>query len=285
MVRNEIGGNTTTTKNIGGKKQRLEAPVKTIILAKDDQYFTPEQFKNVMEHWKNGILNKSLIPFPNIEGLEANNTDAQIKEGRYTDYELKTAVSGAKYRFDISNTTYEAFLSYKNSQYTRVYEITDLDEVLCDIDEKGNVKGRKMSSFLIGNRNQATDSEVPFVDVSIKYENNTHSILTTDGEPSDLEGIYDVLLEEVSVSPTSIKFKVKNVSTGSYISQIAYDKFKVLDNDGAIVGGLGNVPVSPDYVYEINGAFGPGNRLSIDGVVDLTEVVVEGVNEIKIPSF
>ena len=282
MVKNEIGGNTTTIKNIGGKKQRLEAPVKTIILAKESQFFTPEDFKNVAEKWKAGIKDKSLAPFPNAEGLEPNSSEANIKEGRYEDYELKKAVSGTKYRFDISNTTYEAFLTYKNSEYTRVYEITDLEEVLCDIDDNGNIRGRKLSSFLIGNRNQATDGDVPYVDVSIKYENNTNSILKTDGEPSYLEGIFDVEFEKIETTGTSVKFKVKNISTGSYINQISYDSFKLIDSSGAVVGGLGNIPVSSDYIYEITGTIPSGSKLSLDGVVDLTELFIEGRNEIQI---
>lgn len=283
MVRNEIGGSATTIKNIGGKKQRLEAPVKTIILATENQFFKPEDFKNILK-WKDQIKLKGIVPFPNIEGLESNNTEAQIKEGRYSSNELKKAVGGAKYRFDISNTTYESFLSYKNSNYTRIYEITDLDEVLCDIDDKGNIRGRKMTSFLIGNRNQATDSDVPFVDVLIKYENSTHSILTTEGEPSDLEGIYDVELEPLEVTTSNIKFKVKNTSTGSYISQIPYDKFVLHDSRGAVVGGLGNNPVSPDNEYEITGVIPEGAKFTIDGVVDLTELFVEGVGNITTPA-
>ncbi len=282
MVRNEIGGNQFSTKNIGGKKQRLEAPVKTIILAKDNQSFTKEEFKNVIVNWKKEIKNKNLVPFPNAEGLEPNNTEAQLKEGRYEDYELKSAVSGTKYRFDISNTTYESFLTYKNSQYTRIYEITNLDEVLCDIQPNGEIKGRKISSFIIGNRNQATDSDVPFVDVSIKYENNTHSILKTDGEPSDLEGIYDALFEKVAYSTNSIKFRLKNVFTEDYITQVLYSDFVIKDKNGAIVGSLGNIPVDNTGVYEITGTFSNGYSLELNGVVDLTELLIEPVNTLSI---
>ena len=57
MVRNEIGGNATAIKNIGGKKQRLEAPVKTIILAKETHSFSSADFKDVSK-WKEGIKNK-----------------------------------------------------------------------------------------------------------------------------------------------------------------------------------------------------------------------------------
>ncbi|CAL2077690.1 conserved protein of unknown function [Tenacibaculum sp. 190524A02b] len=280
MVRNEVGSTGQAPRNIGGKKQRLEAPVKTLILAKENFSFKSNDFKNI-ELWKKAILKKNIVPFPNAEGLELNNKEAQYKEGRYIDSKLTAAVSGTKYRFDISNTTYEAFLTYENSDFTRVFEITNMDEVFCDIQSDGSIKGRKISSFLIGNRNQATDSDVPFADVTIKYAKNTHSILKTDGEPSDLEGIYDLRLELIDNSTTSIKFQVFNISTGTKITQLEYDDFVVKDENQAVVGGLGSIPVTSNGVFEINGTnFKTGYTVEINGVIDLTEMSVEGANKL-----
>ena len=56
----------------------------------------------------------------------------------------------------------------------------------------------------------------------------------------------------------------------------------MIDSSGAVVGGLGNIPASSDHIYEITGTIPSGSKLSLDGVVDLTELFIEGRNEIQI---
>jgi hypothetical protein len=282
MVVNRACGNESTTKNLGGKKQCLEAPVKTIALAKSGFRFASEADANDKSKWLDAIKSKNIVPLPNIEGVEANNTDAQIKNGRYKDYKLKEGVSGSKYRIDTAICTYANLKTYEDSDYTRVFQITDAEEVTGELFENGSFGGRNLTSILIGLRNEATDSDVPFNDVFLKYESDVYSIIKPEFEASELEGIEDVSLVLESATATSIKFKAYTSCSSSPISSLEYTHFTIKDTDGAVVS-TGNVPVDPNGVYELTGTgFLTDYTVEINGVVSVTEMLYEGIEPLKI---
>lgn len=221
-VINEVCGNEATVqKNMGGKKQCLEAPVKTFYLAKDEFAFTDLADAKTEASWDTAIAAKNIVPLPNIEGLELANTDAVIKNGRYQDYELKEGVPGVAYRLDLSICSYDALKSYKNSGYTRVFEVTNAEEFTCDVLADGSVKGRKYTSMIIGLRNQATDDDVPFVNVNLKFQEDVYDILKAPFEASDKEGIFDVILEvQGTPNATTLIVKATLGCTGSLVTTL-----------------------------------------------------------------
>ena len=62
----------------------------------------------------------------------------------------------------------------------------------CDVQSDGTVKGRKMPSFLVGLRNQATDADTPFADVNIKFESDVYDIVNATFPLTEVEGVFDV---------------------------------------------------------------------------------------------
>lgn len=276
VVLNEVCGTAETApKNIGPKKQCLESPIKTVLLARDDQSFANREALNTKATVEAEISAKKLIPLPFIEGIEANNTDANIKNGRFTDYTLKAGVRGSNYRFDLSVCTYEALESYINAGYNRIYRVTTEGEVTCEVLDDGTIKGEQLTSMLLGLRNEATDDDVPFANLLLKYADKNFSIVKPTFDWVALEGIYDVVLTQVSASATSIKFRAAVGCTGDAVTSFVQADFELLDASGdAHVFTL--VPADGDGVYELTGTgFASEFTLGLDGVVTQANIQYE----------
>ena len=272
-----------TTKNMGGKDQCLETPVKTFFLAKDGFAFPSLAAMKLEATWNAAISAKNIIPLPNIEGLELANTEASIKEGRYKDYELKEAVAGVKYRLDLSMCSYEALKSYKNSEYKRVFEVTNDDEVTGDVQADGSIKGRKTSSFIIGLRNQATDEDVPYVDVSLKFESDTYSIVKPSFEVSEKEGIFDVNFALVSATATQIKVTAKTNCSNSLVKSFASGNITVQNASGGIQTLTSTSSADAAGVYTIVGTgFATNFTVGLNGIVSQAGMNYESPDRLTI---
>lgn len=220
-------------RNLGGKKQCLEGPAKSIFLAKDDQSFANRAACDDKANWLSEIAAKKLVPLPYIEGIEANNTETARKEGRFTDYTLKDGTRGSTYRFDLSVCTYDALKTYVNSGYTRVYRITTLGEVSYELQDDGSIKGESLTSFLLGIREEAKDDDVPYTNISLKYEQDNFSIMKPPFDLNPTEGIFDVTFTQVSASATEIKFKASADCTGDQITSFLTANVELLDASGS----------------------------------------------------
>lgn len=279
-VINEVCGNVTTAgpQNMGGKDQCLEAPVKTIVLAKENFTFADLATAKTESAWDAAIVNKDIVPFPNIEGIELANTDAVTKEGRYRDYELVPAVPGVQYRFDLSVCTYADLVTYKNSEYTRVFEITNSEEITCDVQTDGTVRGRDLTSFLIGLRNQATDDDVPYVNVNLKFNSDIFSIIKpeTGFTPTTLEGIYDVALEVIGTpTATTIVVQASTACTGSLVTTLELDDWTFLkDSDGLEEAVTASSYNATTGYYTLTGSAFEDGMLST-GVISQPSIIYE----------
>lgn len=264
---NEVCSKSASPKNMGGKDQCLEAPVKTFFIAKDGFSFASATAMKTTAAWDTAIANKDIVPLPNIEGLELDNQEANVKNGRYKDYELKEGVAGVKYRLDLSVCSYDALKSYKDSDYKRVFEVTNEEEITCDKQADGTIKGRELASFVIGLRNQATDEDVPYVDVMLKFENDTYSIVAASFDASEKEGIFDVILEQVSATATEVKFTVKTLCSNSLVKSLADGDVTIQDAAGGAETGTFTV-ADVNGVYTLTGVgYATGFTIGLNGVV------------------
>lgn len=272
--RNEVcGGADNKVKYYGSKQQCLEAPVKTMIMTTDDFSFANRDLLDVIANWKTGVQNKDLYPFPNIEGIEDASTEATTKEGRYTTYLLKKGVEGAKYRFDVSICTFSALKTLDNSDFKRVFEITEAGEVTCEVQEDGTIKGRKLSSFFLENRKRATDEDKPYVNTNLKFENDEFDIVKPKTDITDLEGIYDVQFDVVSATATTIKVKAFVGCSGADVDNLTQTNFKFVKADGT---NQNITAVSyANGVYTLTGTGLVSGTLATNGVVVQTSIMYE----------
>lgn len=277
MINEVCGSETSTPKNMGGKKQCIEAPVKTTMLAKDGFAFASVAAMKDVANWNTAIVAKNLVPFPNVEGIELANTDAIIKNGRYTDYTLKEGVAGVAYRFDLAICTYEGLKSYKNSEYNRIFEITESEEVTCDVQTDGTVKGRKMSSFLPGLRNQATDADVPFANVNIKFDSDVYDIVRAEFPATEVEGIYDVVLEvQGTPNATTLVVKATIGCTNALVTSLVLADWKFVQNSDGLEETITGSSYDADTgFYTLTAVAFETGTIATDGVVTQANINYE----------
>jgi len=267
---NEVcaSGNGSQVKNLGGKQQCIEGAVITAFLAKEDFYF--ESIIDAKDKAKilEAIGNKNLVPLPTFETVEDENTEATIVEKRTRTIVTKEGVAGSRYGIDASMCTYAALKTYQNSNYTRIFEITDADdeEMTCDIID-GKVYGRKLTSTIVNQRtrtNLENDANVP---LSLKFDEDTYSIIKTGGGYDDIEGVFDVAINQVSASSTEIKVSVTTDCSGTNINSFEDGNLVVKDATGA-VQSVTFTEADAGGVYTITGTgFADGFTVELNGVV------------------
>lgn len=284
VVINEVcDSGTSKQKNPGGKKQCLEGAVRTYILAKDDFAFDDKAAAKTKADWDTAKEAKDVVIFYDVEELEPNNTEAQIKNGRFADYKISEAKKGVNYTHYLSTCSYEALKSYENSGYNRVFRVTEKNELLCEVQEDGKIKGEPLTSFLVGIRDDAPADGVPSVKVNLKFDKYSLSILNPDFDLTGYEGIYDVTLTQVgAATATSIKFKVTTSCGNALVKSLLLADIKVRNASG-VVQTVTLVPPDADGTYEAVGTgFATGYTLDLDGVVMQTEIAYESEEALTI---
>ncbi|TDE53760.1 hypothetical protein [Flavobacterium sp. GT3P67] len=277
---NEVCGTDAASqpKNLGGKKQCIEGAVLTGFLAKNDFSFDSVADAKDPVKVKAAIAAKSIVPLPEFETVEDENTEATTVEKRRKTIISKQGVAGSKYGLDASMCTYAGLKTYQDSDYTRIFEITDADdeEMTCDIDEAGKVFGRKLTSTIVGLRTRTSLENDASVPLSLKFSKDTYSIIKTENKFADLEGIFDIEFEIVGIpTATSIKFKALSGCSGRLIKSLEDGDFVLKNAAGAVQSVTLTAPDS-NGVYELVGtAFANGFILSTAGVVAKEEANYE----------
>lgn len=276
---NEVcGSETDTVKNTGGKAQCLESAVRTYALAKNSFAFTDLATMKTQAAWDAAKVAKNIVMFYDIEELEPNNTEAIIKNGRYADYDIKDAVKGVNYTHYLSTCSHAAVKSYQNSEYKRVFRITEDSEVLCHVQDDGTIKGEPLKSFIVGIRDDAPTDGTPSTKINFKFDSYELSIVKPSFDLTDYEGIYDVALAlSGAQTSSSLKFTATADCSGSKISSFVEANIVLRDAGGAVQSPT-FVAADANGVYELTGSgFANGYTIEINGVVVQTGITYEGI--------
>ena len=210
-VLNKVCADGVTTKNTGTKKQCNEKETRVYFLSDKDFSFPDVATAESAAAWEAAIVAKNIVPFYDLgESPEINNTDAVVKNALYEDIPVKDAIKGVNYIHYLDTCSYEAISSYEGSKrYTKIFRVTSANELLCEIDDAGLVKGEPITSFIVGVRNDPTGDTPASTTVSIKFDTYSMSVLTPVIDLRKQEGIYDVLLTATEQLAGSIKFKAQ----------------------------------------------------------------------------
>lgn len=262
-------------KNLGGKKQCIEGAALTGFVAKNDFYFDSiEDAKNEVKV-KEAIQAKNIVPLPEFETVEDENTEPTTAEKRTKTITTKEGIAGSKYGIDAAMCTYSALKTYQDSDYTRIFEITDKEEMTCDIDDEGKVWGRDLTSTIVGLRTRTNLENDASVSLSLKFDSDEYSILNVPATYAKLEGIFDVTIEVTEATSTSIKFKVLSGCSGRTIKSLE-DGDVILNDASGATQSITFVAADPDGVYTITGTgFANDFTLGLNGVVAKTEAMYE----------
>lgn len=265
---------TATARNTGANTQVLEGPVIKYALATTEQEFATVTSAKTLATWKDDVDLKKVIPFFELEELAIADTADTKFEGNKS----YTTAFGEKIRtfnMMIGLPSHNAVTSY-NGKTMRIYEFTDKQEIKAVSPDGVKVRGQ-LVTIEVGKRIDALKDKPAYTPVTLKYkdfrefENDGH-ILKPEWSPIiDVKGILDAVIEIVSASATSVKFKVLENDTKDPITSLETADLPFKTALGVPVTHS-FVAADPNGVYEFTGTgFVSGNVISGNGVLSKVE--------------
>lgn len=265
---------TATARNTGANGQVLEGPVIKYALATTEQEFASVTAAKTLATWKADVALKKIIPFFELEELAVGDTADTKFEGNKS----YTTAFGEKIRtfnMMIGLPSHNAVSSY-NGKTMRLYEFTDKQEIKAISADGIKVKGQ-LVTIEVGKRIDALKDKPAYTPVILKYkdfrefENDGH-ILKPEWSPVvEVKGIIDAVIEVVSHTATSVKFKVLENDTKDPITSLQDSDVLYKTAAGVAITHSFVIP-DANGVYELTGAgFATSDVLSGKGVLAKVE--------------
>jgi len=282
LVINELcGGENSKPKNTGSNGvECLEGVLERLFVARSGfQFPTFADFKD-KDKWLDAIEAKDIVPLYTAYTVANANTDATTFTAGTFSYETSPAAKITTYESYLGFCSHAALKSYANSGYTQVFELNNDGSIVGVNVDGGAVKGQDLQRLGVGIRQRPVPDKPATTLVTVAYkdynqlEDNACVIKPTWG--SELHGIFDVHLTQVSASATSIKFKaITDCGNRPLTSLVAGDI--VVKNAAGVVQTVTFVPADGDGIYEVTGTgFANGFTVEIDGVVTIVATMYEG---------
>lgn len=265
---------TAAARNTGANGQVLEGPVIKYALATTEQEFATVAAAKTLATWKADVALKKIIPFFELEELAIGDTADTKFEGNKS----YTTAYGEKIRtfnMMIGLPSHNAVSSY-SGKTMRLYEFTDKQEIKAISADGIKVKGQ-LATIEVGKRIDALKDKPAYTPVILKYkdfrefENDGH-ILKPEWSPVvEVKGIIDAVIEVVSHTATSVKFKVLENDTKDPITSLQDSDVLYKTAAGVAITHSFVIP-DANGVYELTGAgFATGDVLSGKGVLAKVE--------------
>lgn len=265
---------TATARNTGATTQVLEGPVIKFALATTEQEFSTVVAAKILANWKADVDLKKIIPFFDLEELAIADTEDTKFEGNKS----YTTAFGEKIRtfnMMIGLPSHNAVASY-DRKTMRLYEFTDRQEIKAVSSDGIKVKGQ-LVTIEVGKRIDALKDKPAYTPVTLKYkdfrefENDGH-ILRPEWSPViDVKGILDAVIEVVSHSSTSVKFKVLENDTKDPITSLEDADIIHETASGVAITSSFVIPDS-EGIYELTGTgFTAGDVIRGNGVLSKVE--------------
>jgi len=286
---NELcGSDTSKPKNTGfSGKQCLEGLMEKVAVARDGFSFDSlADFKD-KDKWLEAIANKDIVPLFDAYVVTPANTDAtQYTVGNFS-FETASAVKITTFESYLGFCSHAALKSYANSEYTQVFEFNNDGSILGVGNEDGSVKGQDLKDLNVGIRTIATSDKPATTLVRLTYKDynqleDNAVVIKPSWSPADIDGIFDVELEFVSATATTIKFKATR-ECGHAPVLVLTTADVVVKNASGVVQTTSFVGADANGVYTLTGtAFATGYTVEIDGVVTVVDTLYEGVEPMPI---
>jgi len=265
---------TATARNTGANQQVLEGPVIKYALATTEQEFATVAAAKTLATWKTDVALKKIIPFFEHEEYAIADTEDTKFEGNKS-YITATGEKIRTCNMMIGLPSHNAVASY-HGKTMRLYEFTDRQEIKAISLDGVKVKGQLVTLEVL-KRVDAVKDKPAYTPIRLKYkdfhefENDGH-ILRPEWSPVvEVKGILDAVIEVVSASATSVKFKVLENDTKDPITSLETADLPFKTSVGTPVSHV-LIPADANGVYEFTGTgFVTGNVISGNGVLAKTE--------------
>ena len=268
-----------SNKNTGANEQCLEGVVIRHALATDEQEFATLAAAKTLASWKADIDLKKIIPLFEIEELAVADTEDTYFEGN-SKYKTKNGKKIRTFNCFLGLCSHDALTSYNNKKM-RVYEFTDAQEIKGTTPDGVKVKGQ-LVTITVGKRVDAMPDKPAYTPVTLEYADykefeNNGVIAKPTWSHIEVQGIFDVNINIVSASATSIKFTVDAGCAGDVVTSLETADITLKTALGVAVTHS-FVPADPNGVYELTGTgFVTGNLVNLNGIVSQTEATYESV--------
>jgi len=277
------------TNNTGASEQCFEGVMERIFVAKSNFRFDNINAFKDATIWKNAIRNKDIVPLYNAYEVTGANIEAvKFESGNFSEV-TKKAIKKTTFECFLGFCSHRALKSYANSEYTQIFELTETGVILGINTEGGKIKGQDVT-LTIDLRAIQVSAKIPFTKVTLTYrdyeelEENVVAIKPTWETETQLAGIFDLYLEQVSATATTIKFTASASCSGgnNFIASLTATDIVVKDTAG-VVQVVSFVVADANGVYTLTGTgFANGYTVSLNAVVVQPTIMYESPSPLVI---
>jgi len=269
-------------RNTGANEQCFEGILEKLFVAKKHFRFASLEAMKDVTVWKTAIQNKDIVPLYNAYEVAPANIEAKKFESGNFSYETAKAIKKTTFECFLGFCSHRALKTYANSEYTQVFELTDTGVILGVNTSDGKIKGQDVT-IAVDIRTIQVSGKVPFTKVTLTYrdyeelEDGAVGIKPVWDTETQLQGIFDLNLEQVAANPTTIRFKASSGCSGAgeLVTSLVAANIVVKNAVGAIQA-VSFVAADADGIYTITGTgFATGFTVSLNGVVVQTTIMYE----------
>lgn len=273
--------------NTGSSEECLESVViKTAVGIPGFSFASVADAKNETK-WKEAIAQKKIFPLYDVEELANANTEDTVFEGRNKTYTTALGKKVNTYNSYLGLCSHNALASFDKKDL-QLFEFTEGGEIKA-VQDALKIKGQSVT-LGIGKRLDAMPDKPPYTPVKITYKDfkefeRRGAVLRPSFTPSDIQGIFDVILNQISASSSVIEFTATNTCAGGSTTN------KALVAEDVIVRNLLGAVVTASFVeadpvtgvYRLTGTgFANGYTVELNGVVTQVEMIIEAVEPLTI---
>lgn len=273
--------------NTGAKEQCLEGIMVLPVLTEMDFKFDTLADAKDITKWEEAIAAKKMWPLYVPEEITTANTEDTFFEGKNEQYLTSQGKKITTYTSMLGLCSHSALASFRGAKM-RQLEFTEDGKVKGVMNEAGEVFGQAVK-LNVAKRLDPTADRPASTLVTTNYLDYTEleqdgAIFVPDFRASELYGIFDVHLVQVSATATNIKLKVMDgcAGGGGTVETFVSGDFIVKDLTGA-VQTVTFTAADADGVYTLTGtAFADNFTVELDGVVVVAGMAYEDVAPLKI---
>lgn len=268
-------GKNQDKKNTGAKEQCIEGIMIRTAVGIPGFKFDSREDAEDLDKWNEAVAAKNIFPLFEAEEVTTANTEPTYFEGRRRQYLTAEGKKVTTYTSILGLCSHNALKSFGDTPL-QLFEFTEDGAIKGVNTDDGGVKGQSIT-LNVGPRLDATADRPPSTLVTINYLNkNEFEDNGWIGRPtwneSELFGIFDVTLSQVSASATVIKLTAGVGCSGSdeLVETFVLANFVVRNLSGVIQVVTFTAP-DANGVYTLT-----GTGLASGFTVELVDVVTVG---------
>jgi hypothetical protein len=276
----ECGSDEVGFRNTGAKEQCLEGALVRPALATLDQQFASVTSAKTLADWKTDRDLKKIFPLFDADDLANANVEDTLKELRRRTIITAAGKKKITYNSYISLCSHYALKAF-NGKKMRFYGFTDKQEITATTPDGVAVEGETVL-VTIKDRVRPTVDTPGYTPIEIEFlDKNEHEdkgvVLRPDWSDIDLDGIFDVTVNIISASSTSIVFEMlQGCGAGNEAVTTFVDGDVLLKNASGVTQSPTFTEANTAGRYTFTGTgFANNFTISLDGVVAKTEASYE----------